>query len=87
MGRHSVPASEERTDPKFAEALELLPVGEEPPKRARRISVDDLLTRAQKEGHAVRLNWQPEDEQRAKNGEGATNPGDFPTAVLPKIEG
>jgi hypothetical protein len=87
MGRHRVPESEEPTEPKFAEALALLPIGEEPPRRSRRVPVQELLARLQGEGAALRLNWQREDERRAKRGDGGTDPGDFPTAVLPRIEG
>jgi hypothetical protein len=85
MGRHNVPESEEPTDPKFAEALAMLPVGEELPKRSRRVPVQELLARLQDEGAALRLNWRREDEQRARHGDGGSDPGDFPTAVLPRI--
>jgi hypothetical protein len=86
VGRHNVPEPEERTDPKFAEALAMLPIGEEPPKRSRHVPVQELLARLQDEGAALRLNWQREDEQRAKDGDGPWNAGDFPTAVLPVVQ-
>jgi hypothetical protein len=87
MGRHTLPASEERTDPKYREARALLPIGDEPVKRPRPIPVDLILERVEREGYAVRLNWRRDDERRAKHGEGGSDPGDFPTAVLPRIEG
>ncbi|MBP2323793.1 hypothetical protein JOF56_004178 [Kibdelosporangium banguiense] len=85
MGRHNLPESEERTEPTFAEALTLLPIGEEPPRRSRHVPVQDLLARLQDEGSALRLNWRHEDEQRARRGDCGIDPGDFPTAVLPVV--
>jgi hypothetical protein len=85
MGRHSADESEERTEPTFVEARAVLPVGDEPPKRPRCIPVHELLARVHDEGHALRLNWRREDEQRARGGDGTWTAGDFPTAVLPVI--
>jgi hypothetical protein len=85
MGRHNLPESEERTEPKYTEARELLPVPEEAAKRPRRIPVQELLARAQEQGRALRLNWRYDDEQRTADGNGGSDPGDFPTAVLPRI--
>jgi hypothetical protein len=86
IGRHNhLPASEDRADPKFVDARELLPIGEGPERRPRGIPVRELLARAEDEGYALRLNWRQEDEQRAKQGTGGSDPGDFPTAVLPVL--
>jgi hypothetical protein len=84
MGRHSLPEAEERTEPKYAEARALLPIGDEPAKRPRRIPVGELLARARDDGYALRLNWRHNDE-RAKHSDIGTDPSDFPTAVLPQI--
>jgi type II secretory pathway pseudopilin PulG len=54
--------------------------------RPSHVSVNQLLQRVEREGYAVRLNWRRDDEQRARQGEGGSDPGDFPTAVLPRIE-
>jgi hypothetical protein len=85
MGKHNLPASDERTDPTFVEARELLPIGDQPASRPRGIPVHELLARAEDEGYALRLNWRQEDEDRAKQGTGGSDPGDFPTAVLPVL--
>jgi hypothetical protein len=84
MGRHSLPNAEEPTEPKYANARELLPVPDEPAKRPRRVPVQEILARTQADGYALRLNWRYDDEQRAKHSDGI-DPGDFPTAVLPRI--
>jgi hypothetical protein len=85
MGKHSASNAEECTEPTFAEARELLPVGDEPAKRPRPVPVGQILERVEGAGYAIRLNWRRDDEQRARHGTGGTDPGDFPTAVLPVV--
>jgi hypothetical protein len=85
MGKHNVPAADERTDPKFAQARGMLPIGDGPPRRRGSLPVRDLLARVAREGSPPRLNRRNADEQRAPGGDRMWSADDFPTAVLPAI--
>ncbi|SMD14567.1 hypothetical protein [Kibdelosporangium aridum] len=76
VGRHRDLESDDRTEPLFGEA---------PSKQPRQIPVQELLTRTEGEGSALRLNWRREDEQRARGADEPWTAGDFPTAVLPIV--
>jgi hypothetical protein len=89
MGRHSRDKANDRTEPfpalEKAMALMETEFAQEETDAVPRITVAELVARIASEGRPIRLAWKEEDELRATAVAGARWAGDFPTAVLPRV--